>query len=255
MINLIENDVNLNDMNESISTNDFISVLRKFPNFWKNREGQEYTLFRREAVWNEMFATEFHEILTRWGLCYSFNIINSTQLFNLEQVSSDFHYEMFISVGSFTSVYVWTANVMDEPNPMKTRSFELGFVASLVDVDDHDPDLYNGNYTYNRYNPMSIFEGYHLIFHDPKELPDLNSVHHYTIPGQNLIFWISPHMINIEDSLKDLTINERSCYLEHEKKLKFFQIYSQNNCEQECLSNYTLKLCNCVQFFMMRKLI
>lgn len=47
----------------------------------------------------------------------------------------------------------------------------------------------------------------------------------------------------------------RNCYLKHERQLKFFKIYTKNNCEQECLSNFTVKTCGCAQFYMISELI
>jgi amiloride-sensitive sodium channel len=44
----------------------------------------------------------------------------------------------------------------------------------------------------------------------------------------------------------------RNCYLENEKTLKFFKVYTKNNCENECLSDFMLNRCGCVEFFMIR---
>lgn len=44
----------------------------------------------------------------------------------------------------------------------------------------------------------------------------------------------------------------RSCYVEGEKNLKFFKIYTKTNCEHECLSDFMLDKCGCVEFFMVR---
>lgn len=44
----------------------------------------------------------------------------------------------------------------------------------------------------------------------------------------------------------------RGCYLENEKFLKFFKIYTKNNCKSECLANRTVTACGCAQFFMVR---
>lgn len=42
----------------------------------------------------------------------------------------------------------------------------------------------------------------------------------------------------------------RQCYLENERYLKFFNIYSQQNCELECLANLTITECGCAKFSM-----
>lgn len=47
----------------------------------------------------------------------------------------------------------------------------------------------------------------------------------------------------------------RNCYLEFERQLRFFKTYSKNNCELECLSNFTVNSCGCAQFYMISEFI
>lgn len=46
--------------------------------------------------------------------------------------------------------------------------------------------------------------------------------------------------------------SSRQCYFEHERYLRYFKVYTQANCELECLTNYTMFKCNCVTFTMPR---
>lgn len=46
--------------------------------------------------------------------------------------------------------------------------------------------------------------------------------------------------------------NNRRCYFEGEKQLKFFQSYTKALCEWECKTNLTLEKCGCVKFSMPR---
>lgn len=41
----------------------------------------------------------------------------------------------------------------------------------------------------------------------------------------------------------------RNCYYQHERILKFFKIYTANNCEIECRANHSLKMCGCVAYY------
>ncbi|GLG96287.1 Pickpocket, partial [Gryllus bimaculatus] len=43
---------------------------------------------------------------------------------------------------------------------------------------------------------------------------------------------------------------QRRCYFPDERRLAFFRLYSQSNCEIECLANLTLRHCGCVPFHM-----
>ncbi|KAG5894819.1 hypothetical protein JTB14_008309 [Gonioctena quinquepunctata] len=44
----------------------------------------------------------------------------------------------------------------------------------------------------------------------------------------------------------------RQCYFTDERPLKYFRIYNPENCNLECLTNYTLNKCGCVGFYMPR---
>lgn len=63
---------------------------------------------------------------------------------------------------------------------------------------------------------------------------------------------IRPNVIYTSKRLTGYTHEQRQCYLDGEKKLQFFKVYTQSNCEMECAANYTLRKCGCVKFSMPR---
>lgn len=79
------------------------------------------------------------------------------------------------------------------------------------------------------------------------------SKHYQNIRG---IETLSPRTVNLfsssskTDTLFILwTYNcRRKCYFDSERKLRFLKVYTQRNCELECLSNATLNSCGCVKF-------
>lgn len=106
---------------------------------------------------------------------------------------------------------------------------------------------------YDESNKFQPFDGIHLIIHSPDEYP-LNhgqSVHLVSWAGNWLTFY--PEMFLIDDEIKTWSLKKRNCYLEGEKKLTFFKIYTKNNCEHECLSFLMSKSCGCVPFYLIRK--
>lgn len=66
--------------------------------------------------------------------------------------------------------------------------------------------------------------------------------------GMTLDVTITPEIIRTEESLKKLSPIERECYFDGEKSLRFFKTYSLENCEEECFSNITFEICDCVPF-------
>lgn len=71
--------------------------------------------------------------------------------------------------------------------------------------------------------------------------------------GEILIILVSPQMQLTDDVLKSWQPEERGCFVEGEKSLKYFRIYTRVNCEHECLSEAILNACCCVPFYMISK--
>lgn len=71
-------------------------------------------------------------------------------------------------------------------------------------------------------------------------------------PGITLDIQITPEVIRTEENLKSIEPSERECYFEGEKFLKFFRIYSDKNCELECMANFTLERCHCIPYNLPR---
>lgn len=47
---------------------------------------------------------------------------------------------------------------------------------------------------------------------------------------------VRPKITKIDEHFKSVDLKVRECYLKGEKKLKFFKIYSQKLCQDECFS-------------------
>lgn len=81
-----------------------------------------------------------------------------------------------------------------------------------------------------------------FIFHMPGETPD------YLLPSQiyasNVAsISIKPELITLH-KLWNWTQDNRQCFFSLDRQLRFYAIYSQKNCEEECISNYfTWQLC------------
>lgn len=64
---------------------------------------------------------------------------------------------------------------------------------------------------------------------------------------------IKPTFTYTLDDLRNYSPSQRQCFFNSERKLRFYKIYTQNNCESECLSNFTIHECGCVKFSMPSK--
>ncbi|KXJ80275.1 hypothetical protein RP20_CCG025753 [Aedes albopictus] len=99
----------------------------------------------------------------------------------------------------------------------------------------------------------SLNRGHKILLHSPVDYPQMiNSVvipfeHVTQIAVKPLVVKTSPN-----PKLRSYPPETRQCFFDGERYLKYFLIYTQNNCEIECLSNYTYERCQCVRFSMMR---
>lgn len=96
-------------------------------------------------------------------------------------------------------------------------------------------------------------QGFKITLHTPGEVPQV-SKHYFRVPYlQEVLVAVRPNMITTSDGLRHYEPNRRQCFFDSERNLKFFKVYTQRNCELECLSNFTKTECGCVKFSMPRK--
>lgn len=90
-IDLIHNDDFLLRHNISVPTYDFYDVTSAFTPFfysvdkYKSPTGR-LKLENLSATWRTIYSTPTVEFLTKWGLCYSFNIADASDLVNLSKL-------------------------------------------------------------------------------------------------------------------------------------------------------------------------
>lgn len=91
---------------------------------------------------------------------------------------------------------------------------------------------------------------YKIALHTPDEIPQI-SRNFFHFPNQrHAIFTVKPYVVISTQNLQQYPLKQRLCYYSGERRLQFFRIYLQRNCEFECFANFTLKSCNCVSFSM-----
>lgn len=95
--------------------------------------------------------------------------------------------------------------------------------------------------------------GFNMVVHAPYEIP-IPRYHDYDISydGSTEIL-IKPKVSLPSSDLEAYGPTQRKCYYQYERQLKFFKIYTLNNCLLECGWNKTLRECGCASIGMARK--
>ncbi|XP_021709992.1 sodium channel protein Nach [Aedes aegypti] len=119
----------------------------------------------------------------------------------------------------------------------KYRAFNLALIGHEDDMSKECDDLQ--------------IRGHKILFHSPVDYPHMiNSV---VIPFDHITqIAVKPLVVKTSPKVRNYPPERRQCFFEDERYLKYFLVYTQNNCELECLSNYTLARCGCVKYSMMR---
>lgn len=96
-------------------------------------------------------------------------------------------------------------------------------------------------------------QGFKLLLHTTGEIPQI-SKYFYRIPlDHEVIVSVKPILMTTAKSLENYAPDRRQCFFEKERRLTFFKVYTQRNCELECITNNTVKRCGCASFSMPSK--
>ncbi|RZB39769.1 ASC domain containing protein, partial [Asbolus verrucosus] len=160
----------------------------------------------------------------------------------------DLHYKNYyhkthkMTEWSLEDGYTNNGNILPYPRKTSSAAVNKGLNLKLF-MPKNDLD----------YACKSPVQGYKVLLHAPTNIPRL-SQEYFRVPlDQSVVAAIQPFMVTTSSAIKKYSPKKRGCYFEDERYLKYFQIYTSENCKLECLTNVTLDKCGCVNFFMPRE--
>lgn len=182
------------------------------------------------------------KIMTSEGFCFTSNILDYSALFNENSLHPDFDvFKNEKDSSNWTMSGGYKSDSLDVyPDRIASGKYN-GLIFLLItnrsDIDHvcQGPDL-----------------GFRVYWHLPGEIPF--TWHRSVLIGieQQATLIMQPTMIKTSDGLLRYEPDQRRCYFDGEKKLKFFKSYTKSNCDLECLAEFTLSECGCVKFSMPR---
>lgn len=69
----------------------------------------------------------------------------------------------------------------------------------------------------------------------------------------NSLLSMEPELTTTSNELRSYSPNERGCFYNDERRLAFNKIYTEQNCEMECIANVTIRQLKCAAFYHPRK--
>ncbi|XP_038222386.1 pickpocket protein 28-like [Zerene cesonia] len=184
----------------------------------------------------------FSPIVTEEGFCYTFNSLGAEELFRVENLHTDYNY---LEYGNRNES--WSLEGGYPPStPLETyphRGSGYGAKAGLtflltakqIDLD---------------YLCKGPVQGFKILLHNPAELPRLSQQYFRSPLSQEVVVAVKPKMMTTSEGLRPYDPHRRQCYFPSERYLRYFKVYTQANCEMECLTNFTFARCGCVHFGM-----
>lgn len=176
--------------NLQIPNDKFLDVLLELEkNFFQN--------LYSGLFWKGEDNVNLTEIMTELGFCYSFNIVKSSDLLNIQSTSNDFHYKFIDSSMSIKGVF-------EDEGEKKVLSSQLGLMGTTI-----------WNTISKDWRPVDDIanfeiDGILLLLHDPFELPSSNSIKIPVIANRSIQIWIEPEIHGVDESIVDFSSKELS---------------------------------------------
>jgi hypothetical protein len=92
-----------------------------------------------------------------------------------------------------------------------------------------------------------------VLLHNPTNFPNVEDQYFQVPLDRDVMVGIKPMLMNTSEELRSYSPERRQCFFAIERHLQHFSIYTQENCDFECYTNYTLNKCNCTAYYMPRE--
>lgn len=186
----------------------------------------------------------FRPTLTEEGICYTFNGLRPTDIYRKD--TYQYHHSVqnvSHSTWSLETGYDPASDVETYPARVLSAGARSGIFMTL--------QSFKQEVDYACRGPV---QGFKVLLHAPDDVPQVSKQFVRIPMGREVLIAVKPNMITTSAGIAEYHPLRRQCFLSHERSLRFFKVYSESNCQLECLANFTLTKCGCVKFSMPRSL-
>ncbi|XP_039275641.1 pickpocket protein 28-like [Nilaparvata lugens] len=180
--------------------------------------------------------------MTEEGYCFTSNSLNHFDFYHKDGLNSKYRKSLPDAIGwNLEDGYDQSAAVDTYPRRAIGSGMKSGLtILMLARYNDLD------------YLCRGAVQGFKVTLHNPAEIPRV-AERFFRVPlNQEVVLAVKPNMMTTSTNLQYYSPKGRQCFFPHERKLAFYKVYTQRNCEMECLTNYTQRACGCVSYYMPR---
>ncbi|XP_026755450.2 pickpocket protein 28-like isoform X2 [Galleria mellonella] len=178
-------------------------------------------------------------ILTEEGHCINKNVLAATEIFREENLRPNYPLSNAAQRSKGWDLVKGYTNGSANVYPLRTTGEASRIVLFLKLPKTDKYDFCNAGLT-----------GFNIYLQHPADHPQALRHFYVASPGKTTSLALKFQSISASSDLHKFGVDVRKCYLPGERYLKYFKIYTPNNCRLECLSNYTYETCGCVSFYM-----
>lgn len=173
-------------------SNDTLDEMRKITQI------QWFMHFGVISTWLNKYSVPYSLILTRWGLCFNFNMVASSELLNANTTSPDFQYEADNVVLAYIASLDSNSVELNETFPWIAKNSRRHLLLYFPQEHEHRQD-----------DPTEELQGFHLIFHSNFEFPSKGTKNHVRINDLSFVtIDFNPIVHEADESLQDVTAYE-----------------------------------------------
>ncbi|XP_045477003.1 pickpocket protein 28-like isoform X1 [Harmonia axyridis] len=187
----------------------------------------------------------FKPLMTDEGICYSFNSFDIKDIHTDRVPRNYFDEDDKIVTWDPDDGYPKGSNTSTKEYPR--RALLPGALNSLTAVffTKADDILYNCR--------DFVYQGLKVSLHMPSRIPRPSQVYFNVGLDRITSGVVLPTLMSTAKNVESTPPEVRNCYFSKERKLAYYKVYSQNNCNMECSANYTRAVCGCVAYYMPRE--
>lgn len=157
--------------------------------------------------------------------------------------------------GGYSNEFIYGAQNLEDDkfgrNEYPIRFGQAGLAAAFSIEVKRGDDIYNKNRP-KKPKCESLNRGFKVALIVPGEALQMSKNFIYVSYDEDTFIAIKSKFITTSNGLRSYTPQQRRCFFNSERRLRFYRVYSQSSCEVECLTNFTKIECECVKFSMPR---